>query len=430
MKKLIALVAALAFAPAAFAADSEVSHNAEYRMRYNNDANAKFAQGSSGAYYNHRFKLGLTYRSGEKFSAHASLIHNNMWGISAPASHPATFSTPNAQTLMLVNQAYASWMVSDDFMIKSGRMPVEFGDGTIFAENDYESTPYAFDGLNFAYDTEFAHIDFFMLRTGETAVGTSPDNEEDWYVFSFDIKSLPEFLKMANIHLIQYAKEDDPTEANKKASMNFGLTLGGDAGGLDYRLTYASQSGKTGPSASEVSTSGTMMDLEVGYAVPTFMNSRFALGYHNQTGDKGDDATKSTAYQAGYYDIHANAGLMDVVSWNGTTFGSTSTKSVTDGTNSVNLGLTDMWFVWTMMPMEGYNTAIQYHMFSAAEKGALSSGDLGSELDLEATKKYEGGLEMTARIGMLTPGELLKSGSFGTLSETYQKLYLQAKFNF
>lgn len=434
MKKLIASLAILSMSSAAFAGDAEVSHSGDFAVRYKMTMEKGMTKDSGTENdWMHRFRLGTTFRSGEKFSAHLRLIHATSWGAtdtSTSSTNDPQFDTFNDKNGLVVNQAYGTWMVNNDVILQAGRMPVAISDGTVFSENDYELVAYSWEGVHFGYDTEFSHFDVFALNENDFTTATASgakDPEMNLYVFNADIKALPEFLKAINVHIIKMAGSEvtstTPSGGTSQAvdRLDYGLTFKGDTAGVDYRLTYAANGGKlkTSPST-ETKLKGTMMDLEVGYSMPTMMNSRFSLGYHNQSGD--DSGSDYKAYIPVAYDKHYNSGLMDIVTWNGTTVNGAAI------TGTAAAGLSDINVEYSMSPSDSYTAGLAYHIFTTAEK-ISNETDLGSELDVTASKMYEGGMKMTARISMFSPGKILKAQAT-SLDKSQNQFFLEAAWKF
>ncbi|MBT4760409.1 MAG: hypothetical protein HOO06_01820 [Bdellovibrionaceae bacterium] len=430
MKKLIATLAVLAMAPAAFAANGEFSHSAEYRARHTtNMQDVAFANDS---HMDHRLMLNLDYRSGEKFSGHLGLIHYSQWGNDNTGAKFFGSTTSADDNMLVVNQAYASWMVSDDSAIKVGRMPIIIADGRVFGKNSYYGNqPVAFSAFNYSYDTEFANMAFFAVKLSDKVTKTlrssfgSEDPESNAYAFNFDFKSLPEFLKMANFHVIQVATNEgtvddgdaSTTDDNSAAKnqLRYGLTLGGDSMGIDYNLTYASIGGDTTAFGTTTKTdyASTMMDFTVGYTLASFMNSRFYLNYHTDSGTSSSAAGNET-YDGFYYSAHAYAGLMDIMKWG---------------------NLTDTSLNWTFESGK-MNFAFNYHIFAATEKEDVSTNggaadaektDIGTEIDFKATHKYSDSFKISALFGQFSSGERL-TGT-GTIADK-QKLTLEGTWTF
>ena len=430
MKKLTAILASLAFMGSAYAADSEVSTNAEFRLRYKYDQNAdRMDSGSKDAWYS-RVKWGSTFRAGEKFTGHLAVLHNATFGVSG-ATNDTGVALPSSELIgenaLLVQNAYVDWMISNDLMLKVGRMPVVIGDERVMGENDYQTNPYAFEGFSLGYESEFAHVGFYGLKladyttTGATTV--SKDPERNLYIVNVDFKSLPEFLNMANLHIIADNQNEvdglaigdqDKTEVTR-----YGIAVGGEAAGVDYRVTYEAVGGETEDGGTKTDVESSMMDLEVGCSFD-WMASRVHVLHHTDTGN-GTGATKNETYDGFFYEKHYNAGLMDLFAWGNLTYST--------------LG-------YTMSPSDKSEYGLGYTMFSRTEKAsavndlmgnaytlATDKDDLGSEIDLYAKYKYDGGLDILTRVGMFTPGD-----AFTELTpkqdENHLQFFVQARWKF
>ncbi|MCB0342147.1 MAG: alginate export family protein [Pseudobdellovibrionaceae bacterium] len=423
MKKIIAFLALCAFMPNAFADSAELSHDAEFRLRYKNDMDkdGDATVKDTAQSFEQRLKWGMTFRAGEKLTARATLVHNAMWGLNYQDQTPSDV-TATGENLILVNEAYASWMASDEFMLRAGRGSFTLADGKVIDANDYYNVAKAFDGFMGTYDAEFARFSFFGVKADDTG-NTPGDNEINFYGLSFDFKSLPEVIKMANLHVLQVNADDQAfagAVSPKQSQMRYGLTVAGDMAGVMYGLTYAGVTG-TVDSTPETSISSSMMDLYVGYAMPDMMNLMVKAGYHMDSGD--DDATDDTVktYDGFHYDKHYNAGLMDVMKWGNLTY--MYLNAGLDVAEGMNLGLG--YYMFSLSEAKGAYTAMNT-AFSVGADSTRDKSGLGSELDLTLTKKYDDNFEIATRYAMFTPGELFE----GANEDAYSQLWIQGKMNF
>lgn len=411
MKNLIAFLALIAFVPSAFADGAEFSHDGELRVRYETRT-VKDTPSTGGT--SQRFKWGTTFRSGEKLSGRLGIIANSQWGSAQKANTTITNQEPvagNTDSELLVNEAYGTWMASDNLIIRAGRSCMEMADSTIISCNSWENVQKAYDGMIFTYDHEAVRASFFGVNAWEDTANIDGDADDDdmlFYGLIFDIKSLPEFFKMANIHAISIANQ-----MAKESQTRFGLTLGGDTMGIDYRLTYEMQGGKD-LSGGDVTAKGTMADVEVGYSMPDTMKFRIWVGYHMDSGDDGTDATDNSHYDQFHYDRHNNAGLMDVMQWGNLTY--------------LHAGV-------SLEPMENLGVELAYHQFTASEEDGVNmvtgftgnvAGEsaLGSEIDLTLTHSYGENLSIAYRFGTFTPGDALVEEDAQTLH------FLEGKMTF
>ena len=433
MKKLLAFLALTTMVGQAQAADGEMSTSAEFRLRHqimqDDDFNAD-AKPSSEDSTSHRMKMGLTFRSGQKFTGHMTILHNSTWGAnSTDSSFPGgntegtTFTGFESQSGLLVNEAYGAWMVNDEFSLRAGRGGFTMADGTVISQNDWQAVPVSFEGVMGTYDTEFARFNFWGVQFAEfgTATGSS-DDESNSLGLSVDFKSLGDFLKMANLNVFSVKKDvNGGASADGRDELRYGLTLGGDTMGLDYRATYASHSGDVEDDATgdESDRSGNMIDVEVGYTLADVKNLRFYLYYHQDTGDSDSTDDKSEAYDSFFYEHHKNGGLMDRINWGNLTH--TAAGVTLDATDDIKVGL-------------------HYHIFTKTEKDDMATDTVGSfaeasyvadedaigdEIDLVVDKSYGENFNMRLRLGQFNPGDAISSDA-----DSQTDIFLQGTMTF
>ena len=446
MRKILALVSVLALVQTANA-ESNLTTGAEFRTRVQNDMNTT-ANDDTGQTQNnwvHRLKVNMDWNVGEKFSAHTSLIHNTQCGQGDICNAQQTNTTGtldsgpavrngvgDAQNMLLVNEAYGTWMMSDSTSLRFGRGAFTIADGSVIATNDWQNQPYAFDGALLTHDMEFGRLSGFYVKFADFANGfggaTVDDPETQAYGLSLDVKAVPDAIKMLNVHVVQVLKDETPTSTtvpqNGESSLRYGLTVGGDVAGVDYNATYAMVGGENlrkKQSLANQDIASSMYDVKVGYTLPDLMGFRIGVDYHSDTGSSSS-STKDETYDSFYYEMHDNAGAMDIFKWGNLTY------------VGVNL---------SMVPMENTRVGIDYYMFSQTEKDGTSVGningnyfatnannaaedELGSELDVWASHKYENGLETYVRYSMFTPGAEFKN----LAEDTYSLVFVEAKMNF
>lgn len=437
MKRFALLVGALAVSASAHAQDAaEFKNSGEFRVRYDNYLNKTATDNSQGeAETTARLKWNLGVRKGENIQVFASLIHNSTFG-TGDSRNPSGGGTTNAdlnsvgdENALVVSRAWGWWKASDMVALKVGRFGIEIADGAVFAEDDYFAFPNTHEGLNAAFDTGFAAINLYAVKVAELAQGANnSDPETNRYILSFDLKNMPEAIKMANVHVVQTNKDstDDAAAAGSELGaanwQHIGLTVGGDAMNILYKGTAAFQMGTfSKTTAQDTKLSANMFDLMVGYQMPETMNMKFTLNYHQDSGDSSAD-DKVETYQKLSYDSHNYAGLMDVVDWGNLTY--------------IALG-------FGMMPAEDIEVGLGYYMFTATKDAASDYGpawngavseklddkNIGSELDVYANKSYANDIKVGARFGMFMPGARLKDAAVKQ-DKNMMEAMLQASIGF
>ena len=437
MKRLALIVGAFAMtATVAHAQDAtEIKNGGEFRVRYENFFNKSAMDANTGAeqHTDARLKWDMNIRKGEKLQAHVSLLHNaRLGGVSAASDYPYGTSVNQGvyntgdQNSLIVNRAWGWWRASDAVSFKVGRIGIEFADGAVFSENDWEAVPVAHEGLDVAFDTSFAMFNLYGIKTRENTAGYAgnSDPEANYYMLTADLKNMPSAIKMANIHIIDVMDDGSTATTGTANWQHVGLTVGGDVSGFMYKATGAFQFGTYNKTpALEQKLSANMFDLMVGYGMPETMGLKLSLGYHMDSGDDNGTDDKQNGYQALFYDRHNYAGLMDVVNW----------------------GNLSYWNInASIMPMEDLEAGLGFYMFSKSKSGGTTTfgrgiastastttadSALGSEIDLFANKSYGPDLKIGARYSMFMPGDAMKNTTVKQ-DKTAHEGYLQASIAF
>src|SRR5690606_24845281 len=122
---------------------------------------------------------------------------------------------------LIVNEAYMTWAISDEWSARFGRGSVTMADGTVVSSNDWEQVSKAFDGVMVSYDHEVARLNFFTVRGADS--GTN--DYGNFMGLSADFKSLPEFLKTAHLHYIMVKADDGMGPGSAEDTSRIGLTV-------------------------------------------------------------------------------------------------------------------------------------------------------------------------------------------------------------
>ena len=285
MKKFIILLAAILSVPAAFAVDVEIGGQHRARGVYDQDR-------SLDNIFVQRFKLSGAFRPNEMFESKFWLMTNYRWGEQALLNNEIRF------------YGYGDWKMSDELMLRLGRAPYQIADGSTIGMNDYENYPYAFDGAFLTYNTKSVGVEVWAAYLPQVLVGAE---EVDKYGvaagFSLDVRSLPEVVKLANLFAVVYTEEAEAEDANH---VRFGVGIGGDVAGLDYRVNAVAHGALSGQIVEQYAVDG-----QLGYAIDA-ADLRVYVGGHYE----------SDEYDSFYYSRHYRSGLLDVAQWgNGTTYG-------------------------------------------------------------------------------------------------------------
>ena|GEM_PF-1131878 len=473
MRIILALAAFLAFLPSANAADKQFTPDLEFRIRpifEDNQSGSSSLTPNNGNVVEQRLKVGGQYKFSEKFAVTAHVIQAANWGsqdlyVLNSNGTAGAFSSGDANgqhsgissnNVLTVNEAYGTWMMSDDMILKFGRGGLTMGDGSVISTNDWQPIPTSFDGVLGTYDMDLGRISAFVIKFAQYADSSatttmklgglssvasagngSSDPEADAYGIAFDLKKMPEWLKMVNIHVIENSKAStpgafyspllasDPTSRMGQSILRYGIAIGGNASMFDYKVDAAGMNGNyycagdfsfTPGSTSSycgnaaagnhgVSASGYMGQAEFGVNFPDFMKARVFAKYHYDSGNSDNSSGHSIkAYDPYYYDRHAGSGNMEVIGWGNLTF--------------ANLGV-------SVMPTDQTTVTLQYFYFQKTEQAgrvnpgrfgdmmaftSASDKALGHEFDLIAEHKYDGGFTIVGSAGFFIPGAAVKDG--------------------
>ncbi len=448
MKKLSALIAVLSFLPLAhaYADGSDITASGDYRLQYQDNQDFGGAHSADDSNFHQRFRIGVNARANEKLNFHTTLVGNTDWGSSTTQNGMTTLNantTNDINNMLLVNEAYATWVLNDNWVLRAGRGAFTMGDGRFISSNDWENVQTAFDGMMATWDQDWGRTSFFGVKGGIDSSDNTIDSR--FYGVSEDLKDLPTFLKMVNVHVLEVYQ--DQGTYNNTAGVNIGgsgtvtlpyrdetragFTVSGDEANVDYRLDGEIETGKymeaAGNTKENLSTH--MVDADLGYTFPSLMNGRVHVGYHQDSGN--NNATNTNDVYNGFaYDRHDNGGLMNIFGWG---------------------NLTYTWLGVSAQPRDDISVAANYYMFSKTEaQGVVMSGDyglayssigganttsgtLGNELDLTVTKHYGQKFYITGLYGMFDAGSAysgLNNLAGNTLKTTITEYYLEGGLTF
>jgi hypothetical protein len=432
--------------------------------------------------------------SGDKFQAYFNLLHTAVWGGSGqiPTNNPtiganeipAGSNASMQSNALQVQEAWLWWKITDMMSLRAGRMSSTYGDGFLISKNDWLDNPLNFEGAIARMSFDFMDLDFggAVLAAGGFSQGTTSNpstaasavtsaggntntnSMANVYAVYAAIKNLPEVVKTVDLAVIQLtgdtgvggtsgagngnpglsfapgfsAGNSGSTTAGSYNLTTIGAHIKGDVAMIDYRADGAFQTGKqkgtitnaTGATASDVTFTANMIDVEAGINFPEIMKARFGVGYHQDTGNDSTDATANHAYQPLFYELHDTAGYMNFFG-----FGN----------------LTDIYVKATVQPDEASTyglmvnlasrstTNAAYTPLSQAAAGyyinpgtsvAANNTDkaLGTEFDLFAKHDYGHGFNAYAQAGLLTLGQYFKQGTY-TVGTGYQFIG-QIAYNF
>ena len=448
MKKIIALLVFVSLVRPAIADNHKAEFTPEYRVRYS----LSDGDGGSADAWVHRMKIGAEFKTNDSVTFNTTLVYSDVFGedsLNAALSGANTQTpTPDTEAGIVVNEAFLTWQVNENTTFKLGRSSMEIADGSSVAVNDFQDYLTAMDGGVLTWEQDFGRISVFGVRFADLDQVSTLDNsnaavaaanldgvsEADAVGVSFELKVLPEWLSSLNLHVNQVDKDQVDKDDNKVITVDqkyfrAGLTVEGNASLIDYRATYIYASGDSG----SASLAQSMYDAEIGAQFEELMNLRVFVGYHSDTGGLASDfqaqaqgeARDSEQYEPFYYDIHKNAGKMDILRWGNLTY--LKAGFTLDLADDLNLGVT--YHMFSATEADGYLQVQRLASNPLHPRGFVflkdGDDDLGAELDVELSKTYSNGLTAAAAYRTFSMGS-----AFGEAADDLSQYWLELKYNF
>ncbi len=390
----------------------------EYRLRYRKFENPSGVDGANDeiANFEARGLIDFKVQKGERIYSKARLLYTGVLGQSQDPQQ-----TTDA---FLVNLFYGWWKPNDSLNIYFGRFEINISDEKFFAANPYEQVPYVFDGTRFAFETDFAFFDLYLVKLAELKQGTvagflTNDPESNLYIINGDLKDLPENLTRFNFHFAQFVRDETidngvfPTSP-KVNLQHLSIGFKGFIGIFNFDVALAKQFGKQkgkidASTNFEQNFEGSLMDIEFSIPLPDLYNFNFWLGFHKDSGGQDSQllGQNVSTYQSLYYNLHENAGRMDVLRWGNLMYYRVGFQfsfydSSLLGFEYLNFSKSNPGGAVTLG--SNYNLAL-----GSALKA--DEGDLGSEFDLWFDQDYDYGFNSRIRLSAFLPGAALKEAS-------------------
>ncbi|MDX9731053.1 MAG: alginate export family protein [Bdellovibrionales bacterium] len=355
-----------------------------------------------------RVQLGLTMRKGESIQAHITLLHGTIFGSDPTRATgglvvPNSYNTVDTQNSIIVNQAYGWWRATESMSLKAGRFHVEVGGGEFFSADSWKLVPITHEGFQVSFDTGFAGVSAFLLKDKELVpqAGMDSDPEQHNFILSADFKDMPEAIQTANLTFLNISRSENANPAAN--AQHVGLTLGGEIAGIFYKAVYGHQMGVVAKTAAgETKLDANMYDLTLGVRVPEIMGLRVWGNYHSDSGDDNGADDTENGYQSLYYDSHKYGGMMDLFGWGNLTYWNVG--AAVAPSDDFEVGLSFFSFSKTKENGGSVGTNLGRTFLGASTNKA----NLGMELDLYMTQKFESGFRLDAHLATFMPGEAFK----------------------
>ncbi len=389
MKRIILSVfaAAVTAAWAIPASAGDVTFSGQYRLRgeyTDNTTDFSDATQDSRDFWTQRVRLTANVKATDDVTAKITFQDTRTWGaegttmVGSPtaAGPQLTDAGTTVNSNVDLHEAYLN--VTNIFGLpvdaRLGRQELAYGDERLIGAFGWNNNGRAFDAAKLMYSNDAVNVDFFIATIAEDATTANDDT-----YFSGIYATLKQLIpnNTLDVYLL------DLTSNNSAAATTYtlGARLKGAAAGVDYTVEIPYQFGDAAGGTADVS--AWAFAAKAGYTLPTPMKIRVGAEYDFATGQ--DSSADTTAFNNLFPTNHAHFGIADVAGIN--QWSNISAWSV-NASADVN---------------EKLRLFAAYWDFTADE--ATGSDDLGSELDLVATYKYNNNVTLEAGVARVFDGD-------------------------
>ncbi|MFQ5735556.1 MAG: alginate export family protein [Thermodesulfobacteriota bacterium] len=405
MKRILLSVFAVAItaAWAVPASAADVTFGGQYRVRGEYRDNQDFNDNADDSISSATQRVRLTAKANatDDTSVKITLQDTRLWGQNTGVLTDSGGATAENNTLDL-HEAYVNVnnLFGTSVSVRAGRQELNYGDQRLIGAFGWSNNGRAFDGVKLNYSNDMVNVDAFnMTITADTSTATDDDT-----TLSGVYLTVPKAVPNNTVDLYVINKRDNTA----MSLYTFGARVKGAFNAIDYTAEAAFQSGDQ---SSTVSYDASAFAVKAGYTLPTPMKIRIGAEYDFATGDDGTTTTDNEAFQILYPTDHGHFGIADVAGVNHWT----------------NLQ------AWSLNAKANVNEQLSvyaaYWDFTEEETSVAANGDdLGNEVDLVATYKYNKAVNVQAGYAIFSP-DTAKSGA-GNPDDSENFAYLMLTANF
>lgn len=410
MKRIILSVfaAAVTAAWAIPASAGDITFSGQYRLRgeYVDNNDASDATNDANDFWGQRIRLTANAKATDDVSAKITLQDTRNWG---------ALNTTSGDTANLdLHEGYLN--VSNIFgtpvSFRAGRQELSYGDERLVGAVNWSNNGQSFDAAKFMFSTDAVNVDLFSATI--TEAGLAGDDTYLNGVYATLKQLIP------NNSLDLYVLNLNGQSGNATSHYTLGARLKGAVAGVDYTGEFAYQTGDLDVTPLVAGDGTTDLKayafaVKAGYTLPTPVKVRVGAEYDFATGADSDGAENET-FQGLFPTNHDKFGIADVTGAN-----QWSNISAWSVNAAVDLN-------------EKLRLFAAYWDFSQDEAAAVTGStvftagtndELGSEIDLIATYKYNNNVTLEAGASRFFMGD-----AAGTNPDDRDFAYLMITGNF
>jgi hypothetical protein len=443
MKRLLLSVFAAAITAAwvvpAPAAASDITLSGQYRLRGEYRSNPNFTSNNSNSLLDQRIRLTAKAQATDDVSVKITLQDSRRWGINAGTQDSGPSLTDNGVANHL--DLHESYLAVKDVLgtgvnTKIGRQKLVLGDQRLVGAFDWHNNARTFDAFRFDYGgIEQADL---LLVASKVAEANAGDGDQDFYVAQATVKNIPNNTVDVYVMLLRdgsttpmvsNATTIGGTLSSAQSLYTYGARVKGMFNAIDYTGEVAFQSGGFDTTTATYDISALAYALKAGYTLPTAMKTRVGAQYLHADGDSDASDTDIETFSNLFPTNHLHMGYMDRQGWR-----NVDAWSV-DASAQVNekLNVKAAWWSFKLAEQEdgwygagNWNNTVTGTLRAA--NSANTEDEIGSELDIIATYKYNSAITAQAGIARFFTGTLVDNRVADEEDQDWAYLQLVANF--
>lgn len=278
-----------------------------------------------------------------------------------------------------IHQAYIDLgkAANGGLMGRFGRQEVNFGGQRLIGAVDWAQQARSFDGIRVSSGGSVGNIDFFAAKLQENQAADI-EREAD-LVSAYGTLDLSETQDLDLYWIYDHRQDDEEVPGDQNTDRHtFGARWVGSVSGLTYRAEGTYQAG----TVVGTDVGAFMFGARIGHAFAGKGTITLWYDYLSGDGDLGDDKVK--VFDTLFATNHKFYGFADLF---------LDIPTQTGGRGLQDLAIKGTWAIhpeWLLR--------LDLHSFHMADKGPLTSGHFGEEIDLVASWKYNRYLNLSAGV--------------------------------
>ncbi len=374
-RKCTILALLLAASPAlpapAVAQDVELKFGGQVRPRFEFRDPLLLPDGSSESLTSMRTRVDLRAGLDDNLSAFIQIQDVRLWG--SEGNTLADFSADGLD----IHQAYIDLGRAEEggFMGRFGRQEVNFGGQRLIGAVNWAQQARAFDGIRVGSGGSVGNIDVFAAKLQDAQAGDV--RQEANLVSAYGTWDITDTQDLDLYWIFDHQEDDEADPGDQKTSRHtLGARWVGNTAGIIYRAEGSVQTGTFLGS----DLSAFMLGARLAYGFAGKGSVTLWYDYLSGDGDLGDDDVK--VFDTLFATNHKFYGFADLF--------------LNIPLHTGGRGLQDLAIKSTYRPHSDWLLRADLHSFHMADKGPLTSGHFGEEIDLVGSWKYNKYLNLSA----------------------------------